>query len=156
MLHIICSVNTLSIWLDLILLIQFCCFIPCRMRCLVCWVSKLRICMCLLADSKWNWVMTILNMFLLWVHRLLEVIKWKFTCKVGSLQMGTKTLKINIEINFFFDKSKIECFHFYKSGPFLPRCYMKLPNDKEEKSNLIENKDIKTFNGNPCRGKILR
>ncbi|KAH0765344.1 hypothetical protein KY285_001215 [Solanum tuberosum] len=44
-----------------------------------------------------------------------------------------------------FDKSKIECYHCHKFGHYHSEFRTRLPNEKEEKSNFVENKEEETL-----------
>ena len=44
-----------------------------------------------------------------------------------------------------FDKSKVECYLCHKFGHYHSECYTTLPDEKQEKSNFVENKDGETL-----------
>ncbi|XP_025884872.2 uncharacterized protein [Solanum lycopersicum] len=44
-----------------------------------------------------------------------------------------------------FDKSKVECYHCHKFGHYRSDCYTRLPDEKQEKSNFVENKEGETL-----------
>ncbi|KAH0725475.1 hypothetical protein KY284_001340 [Solanum tuberosum] len=44
-----------------------------------------------------------------------------------------------------FDKSKIQCYHCHKFGHYHSKFRTRLPNEKEEKSNFVENKEGETL-----------
>ena len=44
-----------------------------------------------------------------------------------------------------FDKSKVECNRCHKFGHYRSECYTRLPNEKQEKSNFVENKEGETL-----------
>ena len=44
-----------------------------------------------------------------------------------------------------FDKSKVECYRCHKFGHYRSECYTRLPDEKQEKSNFVENKEGETL-----------
>ena len=44
-----------------------------------------------------------------------------------------------------FDKSKVEYYRCHKFGHYRSECYTRLPNEKQEKSNFVENKEGETL-----------
>ena len=63
----------------------------------------------------------------------------------GGSRDGNKNLRMNSGRERDFDKSKVECFRCHKFGHYRSECYTRLPNDKEEKSNFVENKEGETL-----------
>ena len=68
--------------------------------------------------------------------------------KDGSSRNSSKSFKANDDQGKGrrdFDKSKVECFRCHKFGHYRSECYTRLPNNKEEKSNFVENKEEETL-----------
>ncbi|KAH0721479.1 hypothetical protein KY284_006509 [Solanum tuberosum] len=71
----------------------------------------------------------------------------------GSRDGGSKDGNVNFRTNDdydksrgrYFDKSNVECYRCHKFGHYRSECCTRLPNEKEEKSNFVENKEGETL-----------
>uniref|UniRef100_M1A8Q6 CCHC-type domain-containing protein n=1 Tax=Solanum tuberosum TaxID=4113 RepID=M1A8Q6_SOLTU len=71
----------------------------------------------------------------------------------GNRDGGSKDGNVNFRTNGDydksrgrdFDKSNVECYRCHKFGHYRSECCTRLPNEKEEKSNFVENKEGETL-----------